>query len=139
MNTLKQFYAKWIKPWIKALASAVGGAVAGLLINWVKGTTPIPTNRQELLTVVVSALLPAIVTVFAPANTITQKQIDKDPNVIGTVYPAPVSQASVDRYTPPPAVTYQTNTGETRKLPSPSGYDAGDDVVSDDTGKPDWL
>lgn len=98
MNTVQAFYQKWIKPWVKALASAVGGALAGLLINWVQGTTPIPTTQKELVTLLITTVLPALVAVFSPANKITQKQIDDDPYVVGTVYPEPVSPPA------PPAV-----------------------------------
>lgn len=88
MNALKLFYTKHIKRWVKAIASAVGGALAGLLINWVQGTTPIPTTQKELYTLLIATILPALLTVFSPANKITQKQLDKDPNVIGgTVVP----------------------------------------------------
>jgi hypothetical protein len=85
MNAVKLFYAKYIKRWVKALGSAVGGALAGLLINWVQGTTPIPTTQKELYTLLLATLLPPILTLFAPANKITQKQLDQDPNVIGGV------------------------------------------------------
>jgi hypothetical protein len=88
MNALKVFYTKYIKPWVKALGSAIGGAIAGLLINWVQGTTPIPTNKHELYTLLIATLLPPILTLLSPANKITQKQLDQDPNVIGgTVVP----------------------------------------------------
>lgn len=85
MNAIKQFYKKYLSRWVKAIGSAVGGAIAGLLINWVQGTTPIPTTRQELYTLLIATLLPPILTLFSPANKITQKQLDKDPNVIGGV------------------------------------------------------
>lgn len=85
MNTIKRFYTRYIKRWVKALGSAVGGALAGLLINWVQGTTPIPTTQKELYTLLIATVLPPLLTLFAPANKITQKQLDKDPNVIGGV------------------------------------------------------
>lgn len=107
MTTLKAFYARYIKPWVKALASAVGGAIFGLLLTWFQGTTPIPTTREELFTVLAAAVLPAIFTVIAPANKITQKQIDKDPNVIGgTVVPTPPSNPPASA---PPAPGYGTS------------------------------
>ena len=85
MNAVNDFYTRYIKRWVKALASAVGGAIAGLAINWIQGTTPIPQTKQELYTVLIAAVLPAIVTVFSPANKITQKQLDKDTGVRGGV------------------------------------------------------
>lgn len=105
MNTVKVFYTKYIKPWVKALGSAVGGAIAGLLINIVKGEAAWPQSQQEWLTVLVAAVLPAIVTVFSPTNKITQKQLDKDPNVVGgTVIDAtaPSPPPSADRWAPTP-------------------------------------
>lgn len=112
MNTVKAFYTKYIKPWVKALASAVGGAIAGLLINWAQGTTPIPTTRKELYTVLIAAVLPALLALFAPPNKITQKQLDKDPNVVGGVVvpdvqvPPPVSLPPV---APPSGGTYPSS------------------------------
>jgi hypothetical protein len=83
MNTINLFYAKYIKRWVKAVAAAVGGALAGLLINWVQGTTPIPTTKDELYTLLIATVLPPLLALFSPANKITQKQLDKDPNVVG--------------------------------------------------------
>lgn len=92
MNALKRFYTTYMKQWVKAVASAVGGALAGLLINWVQGTTPIPTTQQELYTLLIATFVPPLLTLFSPANKITQKQLDKDPNVVGgTVVDTPVS------------------------------------------------
>ena len=99
MSAIKRFYATYVKRWVKALGSAVGGALAGLLINWVQGTTPIPTTQKELYTLLIATLLPPILTLFAPANKITQKQLDNDPNVIGGVV-APDAQVAPD--VPPP-------------------------------------
>lgn len=98
MNAIKQFYTRYIKPWVKALGSAIGGAIVGLLFNMANGATPWPTTMRELGTVVAAAVIPAVFTLFAPANKITQKQLDKDPNVIGGVVigtptPAPKTQS----------------------------------------------
>jgi hypothetical protein len=104
MNAIKRFYSTYIKRWVKAIAAAVGGAIAGLLINWVQGTTPIPTTKDELYTLLIATLLPPILALFSPANKITQKQLDKDPNVVGgTVIdtPAPAVATDIDD-TPPP-------------------------------------
>lgn len=95
MNTVKQFYTTYIKRWVKAFASAVGGAIAGLLINWAQGTTPIPTTQKELYTVLVAAVLPALVSLFAPTNKITQKQLDKDPGVAPGAVVVPESPTNV--------------------------------------------
>jgi hypothetical protein len=85
MNTIKLFYTTYIKRWVKAVAAAVGGAIAGLLINWVQGTTPIPTTKDQLYTLLIATVLPPLLALLSPANKITQKQLDKDPNVIGGV------------------------------------------------------
>lgn len=90
MNTVKLFYAKYIKRWVKAIASAVGGAIAGLLLNLIHGETPWPSNQQEWLTLLMASVLPAVFALFSPSNKITQKQLDKDPNVIGGVVVASV-------------------------------------------------
>ncbi len=100
MNTVKSFYTKYLKPWVKALASAIGGALAGLLINWVQGTTPIPTTKEEWVTLLIATLGPPILTLFAPANKITQKQIDKDPNVLGGIV---VTDSQIPTPTVPPS------------------------------------
>jgi hypothetical protein len=85
VNTVKLFYAKYVKRWVKAIASAVGGAIAGLLLNLVHGETPWPSNQQEWITLLMATVLPAVFALFSPPNKITQKQLDKDPNVIGGV------------------------------------------------------
>lgn len=85
MNAIKTFYRKYIARWVKAIAAAVGGALAGLLINWVQGTTPIPATQKELYTLLIATVLPPLLALFSPANKITQKQLDNDPNVIGGV------------------------------------------------------
>lgn len=112
LNALNAFYVKYIKRWVKAVASAVGGALAGLLINWVQGTTPIPTTQKELYTLLIATIVPPILTLFAPANKITQKQLDEDPTVIGgTVIPP--TATSVEIKTPKPGEPF---------LPFPDAY-----------------
>jgi hypothetical protein len=95
MNALKLFYTKYIKRWVKAVAAAVGGAIAGLLINWVQGTTPIPTTKDQLYTLLIATVLPPLLALISPANKITQKQLDNDPHVIGGVVVPEVVTTSV--------------------------------------------
>lgn len=83
MNAVKTFYEKYLRRWVKAIAAAVGGAAAGLFINWLRGTTPIPQDRNEWVTLAVATFGPPLLALITPANKITQKQLDKDPAVIG--------------------------------------------------------
>lgn len=104
---MNAFYTKYIKPWVKALASAVGGAIAGLLYNLINGETPWPSTQKEVLTLLAATVLPAVFALFAPTNKITQKQLDKDPNVIGgVVVPDAQIVPASPTYLPPAAGEY---------------------------------
>lgn len=85
MDSIKAFYDKYLRRWVKAIASAIGGAVAGLLINFIHGDQAIPQNREEWVTLLVATVGPALLALISPANKITQKQLDKDPNVVNGV------------------------------------------------------
>jgi uncharacterized membrane protein YeaQ/YmgE (transglycosylase-associated protein family) len=105
MDSIKAFYDKYLRRWVKTIASAIGGAVAGLLINWFNGTTPIPTTKDEWVTLLVATIGPALLALISPANKITQKQLDKDPGIApGTVVvpPSPENVVKTEDSPPPP-------------------------------------
>lgn len=88
---------KFIKEWAKTLAAFVAGVVVSMIINLTNGGTVWPQTKAEWTQYVLSSFGTAIV-VALTRNKITQKQLDKDPNVIGgTVVP--------DAQVPPPPPT----------------------------------
>ena len=89
---------KFIKEWAKTLAAFVAGVVANMIVNLVNGGAVWPQTRAEWLQYVLTSFGVAI-SVALTRNKITQKQLDKDPNVIsGTVVPdaAPWAGSSIE-------------------------------------------
>jgi lipopolysaccharide export LptBFGC system permease protein LptF len=92
---------KLAKEWGKTLAAFVAGVVTTMILNLVNGNTVWPKTGAEWLQYVLTSFGAAIA-VALTRNKITQKQLDKDPNVVGgTVVP--------DEQIPPaaPAGSYQ--------------------------------
>jgi uncharacterized membrane protein YjjP (DUF1212 family) len=89
---------KFVKEWAKTLAAFVAGVVANMIVNLVNGGAVWPQTKAEWTQYVLTSFGAAIA-VSLTRNKITQKQLDKDPNVIGGVV---VPDAQV-----PPATTYQ--------------------------------
>lgn len=87
---------KWVKEHAKSLAAAVGGALATLLMKLVQGEVPWPQTQQEWVNAGLGAVVAGVLA-WLPANKITQKQLDKDPDVVGGV----VVSAPTPSYTPP--------------------------------------
>lgn len=85
---------KVVKEYAKAVAVFIVGIATNMLLDLVNGEKPWPQSpeewRQYVLTSVGAALAALLV-----RNKITQKQLDKDPNVIGGV-------VVDERPTPPP-------------------------------------
>ena len=96
---------QFIKEYAKTFAAFIAGVIGNVLVNLINGTTPWPQNSAEWLQLALTTLGPAIATWFT-TNKITQKQLDKDPNVLGGVV-VPNSQA----------VTLPTTTGGEYKNP----------------------
>jgi hypothetical protein len=92
-----------VKAWAKTLAAFVAGVVTTMILNLVNGGAVWPQTRAEWLQYVLTSFGAAIA-VALTRNKITQKQLDKDPNVIGgTVVP----DAQVPPAAPPVGGVYR--------------------------------
>jgi hypothetical protein len=94
---------KLIKVYAKTLAAFVAGVVANMIVNLVHGGAVWPQTKAEWTQYVLTSFGTAIA-VHLTRNKITQKQIDKDPNVVGGV-------VVPDAHIPPPA-PYSPPAGE---------------------------
>lgn len=83
MNQLNAWYRAYVKPYVKAVAAWVGGVLTTMVLNLFNGTAVWPHTQSEWTQYLVTSFGAAIAVLIAPTNKITQKQIDKDPNVIG--------------------------------------------------------
>lgn len=78
---------KFVKEWAKTLSAFVAGVVANMIVNLVNSGAVWPTTKAEWTQYVLTSFGAAIA-VALTRNKITQKQLDKDPNVVGgTVVP----------------------------------------------------
>jgi uncharacterized membrane protein YeaQ/YmgE (transglycosylase-associated protein family) len=73
-----------IKEYAKTFAAFVAGVVGNAVVALVNGSTPWPQTGAEWLQYAVTSV-GAAVAVWLTRNKITQKQLDKDPNVVGGV------------------------------------------------------
>lgn len=73
---------KFIKEWAKTLAAFVAGVVTTMILNVVNGSAVWPQTRDEWLQYALTSFGAAIA-VALTRNKITQKQLDKDPDVVG--------------------------------------------------------
>jgi hypothetical protein len=88
---------KFIKEWAKTIAAFVSVWLGNAVLALIQGSSPWPQTKQEWIQYGVTSLVAAL-GVGVTRNKITQKQLDKDPNVVGgTVVP--------DSQVPPPAPT----------------------------------
>lgn len=100
---------KFVKEWAKTLSAFVAGVVTTMILNLVQDKAVWPQTKAEWTQYVLTSFGAAIA-VALTRNKITQKQLDKDPNVIGGVV---VPDAQVP--TAPPAAPYvPPATGEYR-------------------------
>jgi hypothetical protein len=84
---------KFVKEWAKTLAAFVAGVVTTMILNLVNGNAVWPKTGAEWLQYALTSFGAAIA-VALTRNKITQKQLDKDPHVIGgTVVAEPVRPA----------------------------------------------
>lgn len=91
---------KFVKEWAKTLSAFVAGVVTTMILNLVQDKAVWPQTRAEWTQYVLTSFGAAIA-VALTRNKITQKQLDKDPNVIGGVV---VPDAQVP--TAPPTAPY---------------------------------
>lgn len=106
MNTTSVW--KFVKEWAKTISAFVAGVVANMIVNLVQSGTVWPQTKNEWVQYVLTSFGSAIA-VALTRNKITQKQLDKDPDVVGgtVVSPEPAyTQAQADDSradTPPPS------------------------------------
>lgn len=84
----------WIKEQAKALAAFAAGFIGNMIVGFINGDTAWPQNKEEWIQYLLTSAGAALAAYFT-RNKITQKQIDKDPHVVGGVV--------VDDEVPPPA------------------------------------
>lgn len=95
-----------VKVYAKTVAVFVAGWVFNVLVDLVKGEKPWPQTKEEWLQYLLTSFGVAFIALVTK-NKIVQKQIDKDPNVIGGyVIDDPVNQkpATGGTMIPPVAV-----------------------------------
>ncbi len=80
MNQIKSF----IKVYAKTAAAFIAGVLGNLLVNLINGGVPWPQTSAEWVQLLVTSFGAAIAALIVP-NKITQRQLDKDRNVIGGV------------------------------------------------------
>lgn len=106
---------KKVKEYAKTIAVFVFGVVSGMIINLMNEGTVWPANKEEWIRFVVNSFGSAIAALLV-RNKITQKQLDKDPYVIGgTVVDTAVKTPATDiNDTPPPTpgLGGYSNTGD---------------------------
>lgn len=82
------------KVYAKSIAAFVAGVIANMVTDLVGGTAPWPQSGAEWLRYALTSFGAALAAYGVP-NKITQKQIDKQPDIIGAVVlPAVADRAS---------------------------------------------
>lgn len=76
---------KWAKEHIKSLVAAIVGAAITVIMKWVNGEVPWPQTGAEWRDAAIGAVVAGVMVSISPTNKITQKQLDKDPDVVGGV------------------------------------------------------
>jgi hypothetical protein len=97
-----------VKEHAKTIAAFVATFVGNAIVSLIKGETAWPQTKDEWVQYALTSIGAAFATWLA-RNKITQKQLDKDPNVIGGVVvpdavtpaPATVAPPSVADWNPP--------------------------------------
>lgn len=87
-----------IKQYAKAIAAFIGGVVLNSVVQLAEGQVPWPQTGAEWLRFALTSLGVAVTVAAAPANKVTQKQLDEDPSVVGGVV---VSAPRRGRYSNP--------------------------------------
>lgn len=93
-----------IKEHAKTIAAFFATYLANALVSLATGGTPWPQNKDEWLQYTLTTV-GAAVAAWLARNKITQKQLDKDPNVVGgVVVPDPPSSDIDDAPSPTPGL-----------------------------------
>lgn len=75
---------KWCKEQAKTIAAFVATFVLNMIVSLVDGSTPLPQTREEWTQYLVTSVGAALAA-WVARNKITQKQLDKDPHVVGGI------------------------------------------------------
>ncbi len=89
---------KFVKEHAKSVAAWIAGVVVTAVLNLVNGVSPWPQTGAQWLQYLLTAFGVAAAAWLFP-NKITQKQLDKDPYVVG-------GTVVEEKQTPPPAGDY---------------------------------
>jgi len=95
MNTVMNL----LKEWAKTIAAFVGTVLTNMIVSLVNGSSPWPQTSAEWIQYAVTSIGAALA-VYSVRNKITQKQLDKDPHVIGGIVVPDVPRPTSP---PPPA------------------------------------
>lgn len=104
MNTT----TKWLKEQAKTVAAFAGTFIFNMIVSLIKGETPLPSTRDEWVQYLLTSVGAAIAA-YGVRNKITQKQLDKDPNVVGGIVVDDPAKPVLQSATPPPASGPYTN------------------------------
>lgn len=96
---------KWLKEQAKTIAAFVATFVGNMIVSLITGETALPTTREEWTQYLLTSVGAALAT-WAARNKITQKQIDKDPNVVGGIVVDDPAKPVLQSATPPPSGPY---------------------------------
>lgn len=113
----------WLPKWVREHAKTIGAFVAtfvgNMIVSFIDGTTPFPQTRDEWTQYLLTSAGAAFAT-YVARNKITQKQLDKDPNVLGgIVVDTPPAEAPAP---PPPAGGVAGSAGAyVNPFPDPTG------------------
>lgn len=99
---------KWVKEQAKTSAAFVATFVVNMIVSLITGETALPTNREEWTQYLLTSAGAAIAA-WGVRNKITQKQLDKDPNVVGGIVVDDPAKPVLQSATPPPASGPYTN------------------------------
>lgn len=91
----------FIKEHAKTVVAFVATFIGNAIVSLIKGETAWPQTKDEWLQYALTSVGAAF-SVWLARNKITQKQINADPNVVGTVYPEPVQTSTAPL---PPSAT----------------------------------
>jgi hypothetical protein len=99
---------KWFKEQAKTVAAFVATFVGNMIVSLLDGSTALPQNREEWTQYLLTSAGAAIAA-WSVRNKITQKQIDKDPNVVGGIVVDDPAKPVLQSATPSPASGPYTN------------------------------
>lgn len=113
---------KWFKEQAKTVAAFAATFVVNMIVSLLDGSTALPTNRDEWTQYLLTSCGAAIAA-YSVRNKITQKQLDKDPNVVGGIVVDDPVKPPLQNATPPawtPSSTPPQSGPYTNPFPDPT-------------------